>query len=180
MLPSPHLPPFHLSVRQRSHQMPDSYEVGPGNSWGRHTQLPLFQDWPPSPRTARLGQPLTKPSEDHLPGLGDIDCDMLADADEYGIARAPAKEEIRRRAAREFGIQSHYHEGFCLAAAYGDPRSDERKDAEQREREAGLQEGKIVPDWSDPFEVVEWKDDPVLRDFETTLYGFGFEPILHD
>ena len=89
--------------------------VGRGFSWGRTKQLPMFNLWPASPSSARLGEPETKPVDNDKPGLGDVDCDMLADADEYGVARSPAKEMIMRRAARERGVKVRYHGGWISA-----------------------------------------------------------------
>lgn len=89
--------------------------VGRGYSWGRTKQLPLFNLWPATPSTARLHEPLEKPLDEGLSGLGDVDCDMLADADEEGVARSPAKEMIRRRATREQGVKVRYHGGWISA-----------------------------------------------------------------
>lgn len=92
--------------------------VGRGFSWGRTKQLPLFNTWPALPSTARLGEPEEKPNDDAFPGAGDVDCDMLADADEYGRARSPAKEMIMRRAVREHGVKVKYHGGWISALWY--------------------------------------------------------------
>ncbi|KAK1926445.1 mannosyltransferase putative-domain-containing protein [Papiliotrema laurentii] len=112
--------------------------VGRGYSWGRTKQLPLFNLFPASPATARLGEPEEKPVDDHLRGLGDVDCDMLADADEYGNARSPAKEMIMRRAVRERGVKAKYHGGWisalCIDLEYIDPRPQDRKDADEAYR----------------------------------------------
>lgn len=89
--------------------------VGRFFSWGRTKQLPLFNTFPALPSTARLGEPLEKPNDDDRRGLGDVDCDMLADADEYGNARAPAKEMIMRRAVRERGVKARFHGGSVSA-----------------------------------------------------------------
>lgn len=89
--------------------------VGRGFSWGRTKQLPLFNTFPATPSTARLGEPELMPDDDDKRGLGDIDCDMLADADEYGVARAPAKEMVMRRAARERGAKARFHGGSVSA-----------------------------------------------------------------
>lgn len=89
--------------------------VGRGYSWGKTKQLPLFNLWPAEPSTARLGEPVDRPVDDGRRGLGDIDCDMLADADEFGRARAEAKEMIMRRAARERGVKVRYHGGWISA-----------------------------------------------------------------
>lgn len=145
------------------------------NLMSQHSQLPLFQDWPAEPTTARLAQPLAKPLDDDLSGIGDIDCDMLADTDEFGTARAPAKEEIRRRAAREMGV-SVKQVRSCFGVGYADPRSAERKQGEAEDREKGETWSSIEPDWSNPFEEVEWKHEPFLWNFERKLYGFGFDP----
>jgi alpha 1,2-mannosyltransferase len=42
-------------------------------------------------------------------GFGDIDVDMLADANDLGWARAPATAEVRRRAATERGARINFH-----------------------------------------------------------------------
>ena len=89
--------------------------VGRGYSWGRTKQLPLFNTWPATPATARLGEPAVKVEDAALRGLGDVDCDMLADADEYGVARSAAKEMIMRRAVRERGVKAKYHGGWISA-----------------------------------------------------------------
>ncbi|WVR04521.1 hypothetical protein IAU60_001525 [Kwoniella sp. DSM 27419] len=195
--------------------------VGRGYSWGRTKQLPLFNTWPATPATARLGEPESKPADDDAPGLGDIDCDMLADADENGKARAAAKEMIMRRAARERGVKVRYHGGWisalCIDLDYIDPRPKVRQE-EDAERKKMLEEqaalaaaeaaaaaaqdtstvsaglpavpskeeepentddfvGLIYPDWGQsPIEVVHWRNDPHLRDFEKTIYDLGFKP----
>ncbi len=77
--------------------------------------MPLFNTFPPPTSHARAGEFATSDTDLDLRGLGDIDCDMLADADDEGNARAPAREEIRRRAARERGIHANYHGGWISA-----------------------------------------------------------------
>ncbi|EIW68801.1 hypothetical protein TREMEDRAFT_71915 [Tremella mesenterica DSM 1558] len=121
--------------------------IGRGFSWGRTKQLPLFNTFPATPATARLGEPLIRPMDDDKRGLGDVDCDMLADADEYGLARAPAKEMIMRRAVRERGARAWYHGGgnsaLCIDLNYIDPRPQERKDEDEKvrhDREAAARE----------------------------------------
>lgn len=89
--------------------------VGRGYSWGRTKQLPLFNTWPATPATARLGEPERKPEDGDKRGLGDVDCDMLADAGEDGKARGEAKEMVMRRAARERGVKVKYHGGVTSA-----------------------------------------------------------------
>ncbi|BEJ18266.1 hypothetical protein CspHIS471_0705430 [Cutaneotrichosporon sp. HIS471] len=114
-------------------------------------------------------------------GLGDIDCDMLADADEEGHARAPAQEMIMRRAVREQGVNSFWHGGdgspFCLGLEYTDIRPQWRRDQDEADRRVGdvgsdpdAKRKGVWPDWSDPFEIVHWADDPHLNNFENTLY----------
>ncbi|WWD22183.1 hypothetical protein CI109_106674 [Kwoniella shandongensis] len=116
--------------------------VGRGFSWGRTKQLPLFNIWPATPATARLGEPATKPADDEKRGLGDVDCDMLADAGEDGKARSEAKEMIMRRAARERGVKVKYHGGWisalCIDLDYIDPRPKSRQE-EDAERRAKLE-----------------------------------------
>jgi hypothetical protein len=85
--------------------------VRKGFSWGRMKRLPMFDDYPASPATSRLnGQSVGNGVAD-----GNVDCDMLADANEYGVARAPASEEVMRRAARERGLKVIYHGGVTSA-----------------------------------------------------------------
>ena len=86
--------------------------VRKGFSWGRMKRLPMFDDYPALPSTARLGGKL---NDDGLGGGGDVDCDMLADADEAGVTRASAPEEVMRRAARERGVKVVYHGGVTSA-----------------------------------------------------------------
>ncbi|WWC87046.1 uncharacterized protein L201_001931 [Kwoniella dendrophila CBS 6074] len=189
--------------------------VGRGYSWGRTKQLPLFNTWPATPSTARLDEPPTKPEDDDLPGLGDVDCDMLADSNEQGQARSPAKEMIMRRAVRERGIKVKYHGGWisalCIDLDYIDPRPEERKEADAKRKQIAKEheksikpddpqvikpaltktgddgeseeeeekefEGIIYPDWEQsPIEVVQWRDDPHLSDFEQKIYDLGFKP----
>ncbi|BEI87245.1 hypothetical protein CcaverHIS002_0705910 [Cutaneotrichosporon cavernicola] len=149
-----------------------------GTTWGRSKQLPMFNTWPATPATARLNEPVDKPNDTDRRGLGDIDCDMLADADEAGHARAPAKEMIMRRAVREQGVNSFWHGGngspFCLGLDYSDIRPQSRKAQDAADRRAGDTVGSetkgVWPDWSNPFEIVSWADDPHLNNFENTLY----------
>lgn len=75
----------------------------------------MFNTFPATPSTARLGEPITKPEDSDKRGLGDVDCDMLADADEYGHARSEGQEMIMRRAVRERGIKAKYHGGWISA-----------------------------------------------------------------
>lgn len=89
--------------------------VGRGFAWGKTKQLPLFNAFPPEPKHARVGEYALSDQDLELRGLGDIDCDMLADADIEGNARAPAREEIRRRAVRERGVKANFHGGWISA-----------------------------------------------------------------
>ena len=134
--------------------------IGRGFSWGRTKQLPLFNLWPATPATARLGEPEDKPVDDDLPGLGDIDCDMLADADETGRARKPAKEMIMRRAIREQGAKAKYHGGWisalCIDLEYVDPRPAERQKADKALKEQDEAEWKSVMD--------KWQEDVVAAE----------------
>lgn len=92
--------------------------IGRGFSWGRLKQMPLFNAFPPERKHAHANE---LPYSDHdlaLPGIGNVDSDMLADADDQGYARAPAREEIRRRAARERGVKANFHGGWISALWY--------------------------------------------------------------
>ncbi|OXB37179.1 hypothetical protein LQV05_003825 [Cryptococcus neoformans] len=114
--------------------------VGRGYSWGRTKQLPLFNTWPATPSTARLGEPERRPDDGDKRGLGDVDCDMLADAGEDGRARGEAKEMVMRRAARERGVKVKYHGGvvsaLCIDLEYIDPRPKERQEEDAARRAA--------------------------------------------
>lgn len=114
--------------------------VGRGFSWGRTKQMPLFNAFPATPATARAGELAHSDHDLHLRGLGDVDCDMLADADEFGNTRAPAREEIKRRAARERGIKVRYHGGaisaLCIDIEWSDPRPEWMKVVSERENGA--------------------------------------------
>ncbi|KLT45766.1 hypothetical protein CC85DRAFT_294986 [Cutaneotrichosporon oleaginosum] len=177
--------------------------VGLGSTWGRSKRLPLFDTWPATPATARLHEPAKRPDDADRRGLGDIDCDMLADADEAGYARAPAQEMVMRRAAREQGVNMFFHGGlaspFCVGLDYADIRPQWRKDEEEAAQRAEDAQSAaahakwnaaaaaaeragtpvppplemphtVKPDWSEPFEVVQWADDEHLAHFEQTLY----------
>lgn len=177
--------------------------VGRGFSWGRHKSMSLMNFFPATPATARENEDTVPGLDESLSGLGDVDCDMLADADDEGNARAPAREEVRRRAARERGIKVRYHGGvvsaLCIDVDMIDPRprvtqelarqrkEDEDKaweEAKERAKEQGLPEpprtpvdAPVVPDWSaSAIEVHEWKDDDRLASFENDLYDEGFVP----
>ncbi|KAK4688144.1 alpha 1,2-mannosyltransferase, partial [Tremellales sp. Uapishka_1] len=184
--------------------------VGRGFSWGRTKQLPLFNTFPADPSTARLGEPTEAPVDNDRPGLGDIDCDMLADADEHGVARSPAQEMVMRRAVRERGVKVKYHGGWisalCIDLEYIDPRSEERREEDKNERTAREEQAMlrksvweaevaraaesgeaeppqpehvepVYPDWEkSPIEVVQWRDDQHLVNFESKIYDLGFKP----
>ena len=92
--------------------------IGRGFSWGRMKQMPLFNAFPPERKHAHAHELSYSDHDLHLPGIGDTDCDMLADADDEGYARAPAREEIRRRAARERGVKANFHGGWISALWY--------------------------------------------------------------
>lgn len=119
--------------------------VGRGFSWGRQKQMPLFDSWPPQKGSDREGMDLDDPPVDKEEDRwGDIDCDMLADADDWGTARAPAPERTRRRAARERGAKAFVHGGsnsaFCIGLEYRDPRAPAVIEAEAAERQAASKE----------------------------------------
>ncbi|KAL7418723.1 hypothetical protein Q5752_006406 [Cryptotrichosporon argae] len=173
--------------------------VGRGFSWGRTKQMPLFNLFPASPATARLGEPLTPPDDGDRPGLGDVDCDMLADADEYGVARAPAQEMIMRRAVRERGIKVRYHGGvvsaLCIDLDYVDPRPQDRRDADrarkeaadaaraERDREWDERVARIKEEGGEVPERPEELAEPVLPDWEASpleIVQWGNDPHLQD
>ena len=77
--------------------------------------MPMFDDWPGDPSNTRLGMPSEMPLDSEVQHGGDVDCDMLADADEFGLSRSPASDSIMRRAVRERGIKVRYHGGSVSA-----------------------------------------------------------------
>lgn len=77
--------------------------------------MPLFNAFPPERKHAHKNELKVSDRDLELRGLGDVDCDMLADADDEGFARGEAREEIRRRAARERGVKAGYHGGWISA-----------------------------------------------------------------
>ncbi len=92
--------------------------IGRGYSWGRTKHMPLFDHNPPTEAQAidgDLEEIARAEKQSGLAVLGDVDCDMLADADDDGHARAPASLEVRRRAARERGVKAKYHGGWISA-----------------------------------------------------------------
>jgi hypothetical protein len=90
--------------------------VGRGFSWGRTKQMPLFNVSPPPESQGIDGDRRDVTANEHgMSGIGDVDCDMLADADDMGVARSPARIEVRRRAARERGLKARYHGGWISA-----------------------------------------------------------------
>ncbi|GHJ88582.1 hypothetical protein NliqN6_4984 [Naganishia liquefaciens] len=114
--------------------------IGRGFSWGRMKQMPLFNAFPPERKHAHAHELSYSDHDLHLPGIGDTDCDMLADADDEGYARAPAREEIRRRAARERGVKANFHGGWisalCIDLNYQDPRAEVVQKAEEAHRDS--------------------------------------------
>ncbi len=78
--------------------------------------MPLFNTVPPPTSQSIDGDDEDRTAQEgDLRGLGDVDCDMVADADDEGMTRSPAKMEVRRRAARERGIKAKYHGGWISA-----------------------------------------------------------------
>nr|ODO02372.1 hypothetical protein L204_01105 [Cryptococcus depauperatus CBS 7855] len=57
-------------------------DIGRGYCWGRTKQLPLFNTWPATAVSARYDESKNRSMDDGLPGLGDLDCEILADAAE--------------------------------------------------------------------------------------------------
>ncbi|GAA5904617.1 hypothetical protein JCM6882_004922 [Rhodosporidiobolus microsporus] len=178
--------------------------VGKGFAWGRHRQLRT----PPSSLSLQGVDAVTSfgLEEDDPMTDDDVDCDMLANVGNDGIAigRVPQGPEgwrIRRRAVMEKGMRAHFHGGWvsalCIDYDYSDPRSDEDK------RTAKLSVAAVTPnpdnqsleelangvdicytaapdgweskwcDGRDVTEVVAWKDDPRLRDFEEAFFEEG-------
>ncbi|BGP20067.1 hypothetical protein JCM10213_003549 [Rhodosporidiobolus nylandii] len=108
--------------------------VGKGFAWGRHRQVRT----PPSALSLQ-GIPTTTSSalEEEDPMTDDdVDCDMLANAGNDGIALGqvpdgPVGWRLRRRAVMEKGLRAGFHGGWmsalCIDYHYDDPRSDEDK-----------------------------------------------------
>ncbi|GAA5875087.1 hypothetical protein JCM16303_005003 [Sporobolomyces ruberrimus] len=106
--------------------------IGKGFAWGRSRQIRTQ----PSTLTipTKYERSSTLEAEDPLTD-DDIDCDMLANASDDGIALAPVPEgskgyRIRRRAVMEKGIRAFFHGGmwsaFCIDYKYEDPRTEEQ------------------------------------------------------
>ncbi|EJT50851.1 hypothetical protein A1Q1_07959 [Trichosporon asahii var. asahii CBS 2479] len=162
--------------------------VGRGFSWGRQKQMPLFDSWPAKDGETREGMPATEPEKKEDDRWGDIDCDMLADADDYGTARAPAPERTRRRAARERGAKAFVHGGsnsaFCIGLESRAPRSPATIEADraakslrqkeyeaekarwaaevERLRQAGTPESELPPEpQNEDAGEVDWDASPI-------------------
>lgn len=168
--------------------------IGLGFSWGRSKQLPLFNTWPATPSTARLGEPRIRPQDGDKPGLGDVDCDMLADADEYGYARAPAQEMIMRRAVRERGVKAKYHGGslsaLCIDLDYVDVRSEERIKEDEKYRESfnTTAVDDAIAQWQEAVDEAKRAGEPepprpysVIPDWTSPveLWGWHNDPDMH-
>ncbi|KAJ9092567.1 hypothetical protein QFC21_006798 [Naganishia friedmannii] len=140
--------------------------IGRGFSWGKMKQMPLFNSFPPERKHAHANE---LPYSDHdlaLRGLGDVDVDMLTDADDEGYARAPAREEIRRRAARERGVKANFHGGWisalCIDLNYQDPRPESVRKAEEAHRDS-LRETRerLEREWEDEKRAAQEAHPPL-------------------
>ncbi|KAL7412567.1 mannosyltransferase putative-domain-containing protein [Mrakia frigida] len=161
--------------------------VHEGFSWGRTKRFPLFlaaKHDSQQPNSTLFIEKMRTSAQDvedldfeddfgRERGFGDVDCDMLADSDDEGHARAPATEEVRRRAATERGSRAFFHcdePGLCCVnTRYDDPRPT---DLRQGESSLGI----MWDEGDSNMEVHPWTDDPLLKGFEESLYGLGFVP----
>ena len=87
--------------------------IGKGYAWGKTRSVSDF----PTEKTLgnhREPQPAIREDFDRQPVDLDIDIDMLANADDEGVAVRPAPPAVRRRAALERGIKGFFHGGFVL------------------------------------------------------------------
>lgn len=87
--------------------------IGKGYAWGKTRSVADF------PSEAKLGirkDPQGSIREDFEREFEDLDVDveMLANADDEGVAITPAPPAVRRRAALERGIKGFFHGGFVL------------------------------------------------------------------
>ncbi|KAM0752545.1 hypothetical protein T439DRAFT_286821 [Meredithblackwellia eburnea MCA 4105] len=151
--------------------------VGKGYAWGKSRSMRNFKSSFPH----QGEEPDDEDLEDH-----DVDCDHLANAQNDGRALSPAGPAVRKRAALEKGIRPFFHGGqvsaLCIdmgwndprsdhdqaiarmaAGATGDPEKDKNIDISFTSADDGLE---IL--WRDPLQILEWKDDVRLRDFEET------------
>ncbi|GAA5958578.1 hypothetical protein JCM3765_006679 [Sporobolomyces pararoseus] len=100
-----------------------------GFAWGRSRQIRTQPSTLRIPTRYETSAALER--EDPLTD-DDIDCDMLANADDSGIALSPAPNyRVRRRSIMEKGIRAFFHGGqwsaLCIDYRYEDPRTDSQK-----------------------------------------------------
>ncbi|KWU42940.1 hypothetical protein RHOSPDRAFT_20358, partial [Rhodotorula sp. JG-1b] len=106
----------------------------------------------------------------------DVDCDMLANAgnDGYSIERVGRDERgwrTRRRAVWEKGIRAVRFPGFLSSLGISPEKADSRLSACRASMEVGS--GASLFDANEVLEVVQWADDPRLRDFEEAFFDEG-------
>ncbi|KAK4705368.1 hypothetical protein P7C70_g837, partial [Phenoliferia sp. Uapishka_3] len=156
--------------------------VGKGFAWGKSRAMRSFSN--------TLKHEADEPKDEELDDY-DVDCDMLANADHSGNAIAPAPPAVRKRAALEKGLVPFFHGGWisalCIDMRWDDPRTDDEIEAAKTavsgkptsadddtvdvsftSSEDGLE---IL--WKDPLQVLEWKDDVRLKDFEEVFFAEG-------
>ncbi|GAA5821126.1 hypothetical protein JCM11251_001976 [Rhodosporidiobolus azoricus] len=178
--------------------------IGKGFAWGRHRQVRT-----PSSSLSLQGidttTSLAREDEDPMTD-DDVECDMLANAGNDGIALKQVEDgpkgwRVRRRAVMEKGMRAGFHGGWisalCIDYHYDDPRSEDDKrtaklsvaavspNPDNKSLEELAQDVDIcytaAPDgWESKWceekevtEVVAWKDDPRLRDFEEAFFEEG-------
>ncbi|GAA5930315.1 uncharacterized protein JCM15063_004771 [Sporobolomyces koalae] len=135
----------------------------------------------------------------------DVDCDMLANPSDDGIALGAvppgrAGYRTRRRAVMEKGIRAGFHGGawsaLCIDYHYEDPRTGEQIEeaklavAKHMENPENRTLEELAKDvdvcycaandafetrlcGEDLTEIVQWNDDPRLRDFEEAFFTEG-------
>lgn len=149
-----------------------------GSTWGRTLRLSLNSSHSPLPPT---------PTPHFI-----VTSDHLANADHQGNAILAAPASVRRRAALERGLQTHFHDGYregfytlCVEVGFdknGTLEADEPLDEATRlgrgkcRPRSGLDE---VVDWEHEdvgLEMVRWEDDPYLRNFEENYFRAGGSP----
>ncbi|GAA6064524.1 hypothetical protein JCM10212_004775 [Sporobolomyces blumeae] len=173
-----------------------------GFAWGRHRQIRTQPSTLRIPTRYDTSRELE--AEDPLTD-DDVDCDMLANAGDDGVALGAVPDgqagyRTRRRAAMEKGIRAGFHGGWvsalCIDYHYDDPRTSEQIAAAKLSVAVSMPnpDNKSLSDLAadvdvcycaapdgfelrlcgeDLTEVVEWKDDPRLREFEEEFFKQG-------
>ncbi|GAA6021382.1 hypothetical protein JCM10207_002029 [Rhodosporidiobolus poonsookiae] len=177
--------------------------VGKGNAWGRHRQVrtpPSALSLAGLKTSTSFALEEEDPMMDDDVDC-DMLANAGNDGKALGeVADGPAGWRIRRRATMEKGIRAGFHGGWnsalCIDYHWDDPRSDEDKwiaklsvasvspnpddkPLEDLANEVDISWTAAEDAWemkwnsNEVLEVVQWKDDPRLRDFEEAFFAEG-------